>query len=161
MNTPRPTIITVLCILTFLVSSFGLYSAISSFKDPGLSSEVSKNAIEDQFEEAENKAKSEEETKMLEMIKGMIAPLFVVENVRSMGISKIIENILTIIGAILMFGMNKKGFWIYLGGIAVSVISPMIFWGGGLGIGMGLVYGVLSILFCVLYYQNLKEKVTL
>ncbi|GAB4008749.1 hypothetical protein GCM10028808_15620 [Spirosoma migulaei] len=75
--------------------------------------------------------------------------------VRSLAIAQFIYALLTLIGAILMFRLQRIGFWIYVAGIAVGLILPIILAGfGALNVSFGVFF---SMLFAGLYWVSLKE----
>jgi hypothetical protein len=71
----------------------------------------------------------------------------------------ILANILTLGGAYLMFQQRKMGFWIYLMGTAIFVLSPVIVFGASnfMSLGMTFLYGLVGVVFAVLYSLNLKH----
>jgi hypothetical protein len=71
----------------------------------------------------------------------------------------IIANLLTLGGGFLMFQLRKPGYWLYLLGTGISVISPLAIFGvtNLLGIGMTAVLGFVGVLFAVLYAMNLRH----
>jgi uncharacterized membrane protein len=75
------------------------------------------------------------------------------------GVADLIANLLTLFGAILMWKMNRKGYFIYVAGILAWVLGPLVIFGTGSFIAvmesaMGFFTGLL---FCILYAMNLKD----
>jgi hypothetical protein len=100
MENIRPTFLTVLCVLTFLGSAMGLYSAITNYSAAGVASGVTQEAfdeIKDKIEEeGEDQPGSKFAGKILdsvsenlteEKIKNANSLAFIRENSRSFGVS--------------------------------------------------------------------------
>jgi hypothetical protein len=81
------------------------------------------------------------------------------ENIKKNALYSIFANILTLAGAFLMFRLNKTGFWLYLAGTIVSIIAPMVIYGTSnlLSLGMSVIFGIIGVVFVVLYALNLKQ----
>lgn len=81
------------------------------------------------------------------------------ENVIKLNIGNIVANLLTLAGAILMFKMNKRGFWLYLAGIIIWIGTPLALFGVNSvpGIISAVGQGIVGVLFVVMYAFNLKE----
>jgi hypothetical protein len=158
MQNARPTFLTVLCILTFIASAYGIYSAITSYSSADIAAGVGQEAMEkvkDQMDDAAtDEASSAMVDKMMNSVSGALQP----ENIKKNGIATGLSSLLTLLGAILMWGLNKKGYFIYVVGVLVSIIAPVVIYGGGL---MGMATAGWSIftglLFSILYFLNLKH----
>ncbi len=157
MNSIRPNFLTVLCILTFIGSAYGIFQAITSYTTADVTVGVAKDAMEEVTDQIEDQADSEKEAEMANKIIGSITDGLTVENVKQIGIASGISNLLTLLGAILMWGLNKKGFWLYAIGTAIIIFAPIFIYGGFMGAAAGGVYAFIGILFCVLYGMNLKH----
>jgi hypothetical protein len=57
-----------------------------------------------------------------------------------------------------MFQLKKIGFWAYVAGTGIGIITPLIVYGPAnlMGVGITAIYGFFGILFAVLYSLNLK-----
>lgn len=157
MENLRPTFLTVLCILTFIGSGFGIYSAVTNYTSAGFASEVTKDAMEtakDQIDEAANDEKGAElANKILDNVTSNITE----DKIKNNAVASGIAAILTLVGAILMWGLNKKGFYIYVAGTIVSIVAPMVIYEGFMGLlGSGAI-AFFGIIFVVLYFLNLKH----
>jgi type III secretory pathway component EscR len=82
------------------------------------------------------------------------------DNIRKSSIISLVSALFTLIGAILMWGLRKTGYYIYIAGILISIIAPFILMGSGL---MGMLAGGFSafigILFIVLYGVNVRYMI--
>ncbi|WP_460968824.1 hypothetical protein [Spirosoma migulaei] len=147
----RSQFLTLLCILTFLSCAWGLFdSGVSFFQTDAVS--------ETTYVESTNKPPKEEKQpqKYFEDRSAGDAPTpSDPVQVRSLAIAQFIYALLTLIGAILMFRLQRIGFWIYVAGIAVGLILPIILAGfGALNVSFGVFF---SMLFAGLYWVSLKE----
>ncbi|GAB3689547.1 hypothetical protein GCM10027592_06080 [Spirosoma flavus] len=77
------------------------------------------------------------------------------DEVRSLAIAQFAYSLLTLIGAILMFRLQRIGFWIYVAGVAVGLFLPVILAGF---VALNTSFGVFfSLLFVGLYWTMVKE----
>lgn len=157
MSNQKPTFLIILCILTFIFSGKDFYGSIKSYNSP--ESKVSNfNEFLDIF-----LAKMEEDPeaqKSIEIIESKIdefRPTVNVINIKNWSLISLISSILFIIGAILMWGLNKKGYWIYASGFAVLFISALLIFKGIIGIGFSIVVLIMAIVMLILYGLNLKH----
>ncbi len=156
----RPTFLTVLCILTFIASAWGIYSAVTTYAAAEVTIGATKEALDeardkmDEAAQASDQPGSEAMTKIMDSMGDAMDPA----KVRSSVIYSGISSLLALIGAILMWGLNKKGFYVYVLGTIVSIIGPLAVYGGGF---VGLIAAggsvFIGVLFCVLYYLNIKH----
>ncbi len=151
----RPTFLTVLCVLTFIASSFGIYNAVTSYTSAEMAVNVAKDAMDEAQDQIE--AESEEMPAFIGKLLGSVTEGITIENVRSSAIASGIGNILTLLGAILMWSLNKKGFFTYIAGSIVLVLSPLFIYEGFVGVAGSLGAAFVAILFGVLYGLNIKH----
>ena len=93
--------------------------------------------------------------KMMDGVKDMADE----NKIRQSGIIAIIANLLTVAGALLMWRLNRTGFYLYVAGIIAWVASPFIIYGTGSFIAMiGAAFAFfIGLLFIILYAMNLKD----
>lgn len=151
----RPTFLTVLCIITFVVSGFmflsSIYSGITYNKEEQIA--ANEATLEQLLQMA-----SEDETGAME---GVIPAMetFNTENVdyaTLMVTINIISALLSLLGAIFMYKMRKTGFHLYIGSKVIGLI-PLLFF--TLSMPVFLTYGFFiffTAVFVFLYSRNLK-----
>ena len=153
----RPVFLTVLCILTFIGSGWGIISGISSYLTANTAASVAQAAMEDAKEELENegKAGSRLAEKMLSGTSEMLQPA----NIKKSALFSIVASVFTLLGAVLMFGLKKTGFYSYLLGTAIGIVGPFIAFGGAnfLTVITTSAVGFIGILFVILYGLNVKH----
>lgn len=154
----RPTFLTVLCILTFIASGWGIFSNISNYMNAAVNAKVAETLLDSTKEKISKEADSEGTSKLAEQVFSGASKLIDPASIKKNALFSILANLLTLVGAFLMFQLKKQGFWVYLAGTAISIITPIIVYGASniLSIGMTAGIGFFGILFVVLYSLNLK-----
>lgn len=153
----RPTFLTVLCILTFIGSGYGIFSGITGYFTADTAAGVTQAAMEDAKDEITGSS-SDAGTKMAEKMLSGMSEMMNPENLKKNALFTLIASILTLIGAILMFQLKKPGFWMYVLGTIISVAAPFAIFGAGniISMGIALFAAFIGILFVILYALNLK-----
>ncbi len=151
----RTTFLTVICVLTFIGSGWGVVDSIIEYGSADIASSLAREAID----EAQMQLEDDEEVPgFVESIFSSVTEDLTPGNIRKLSILGLIANILTLSGAILMWNLRKLGFSFYVAGIAVLVISPLAVMGSGLtGMMSAGGAGFFGVLFIVLYALNLKQ----
>ena len=85
------------------------------------------------------------------------AGIGVIEYLPALTLINILVAAICVLGAILMRKLNKKGYFLYVLGVAIEIIIPIIIIGSKI-IGSLIVLGsIFSIVFVILYSVNLKH----
>lgn len=151
----RPRFLTVICVLTFLSAISGLWTQADRLWSPGVVADQTRQFFEQVQEgvEAQNNDESAEiMAKFFDTIYDELSP----DKIRLSAIIMLIYESLTLFGAYLMWGLQKRGFYLYLAGIAVAIVGPIVLIGGWLG-GMTAFGGAFfSLIFALLYRSQLK-----
>ena len=153
MENVRPTFLTVLCILTFIGSGWSIYSGISNYYTADISYGLVNEQFEKVQEELDDKDGAEVAGKLLQSIGDSMTP----EKIKNNGIATAITSLITLIGAILMWGLRKTGFYVYVIGAIAAVIAPIAIFGGFAGAMASGGAAFVGILFIILYALNLKH----
>lgn len=153
----RPTFLTVLCILTFIGSGYSIFNAISSYSSADVAVGLTQDVMDEAIDKIEDEAESEKEAALANKILGSVSEGMTAPNIKNSAIASGISALLTLIGAILMWSLNKKGFYLYVIGVAVGILAPMLIFGGILGAASSGVLAFVGVLFSVLYGLNLKH----
>ncbi|MDX2046963.1 MAG: hypothetical protein SFU87_09255 [Chitinophagaceae bacterium] len=154
----RPTFLTVLCILTFIGSAWGIIGGISNYMNASVASEIAGEAIDAAKEEI--KAESDEPgSKVAEKMLSGVSSILDPAKLRKNALFSIGASVLTLLGGLLMFQLKKTGFWVYLLGTFVGIIAPIVVYGANnlLSLGMSTFIGFFGILFVIMYAVNLKH----
>lgn len=147
----RSQFLTLLCILTFLSCAWGLLDAIVSFSQPDTVAETVYVEQKSTDPKQEKQLKKYFEDRSSDDVPLPGNP----EQIRSLAVAQFIYSLLTLIGAFLMFQLRRIGFWIYVAGVAVGLVLPVILGGfGALNTSFGVFF---SVLFAGLYWVSIKE----
>jgi hypothetical protein len=151
----RPTFLTILCVLTFIVSGYQIFNSVSSFSSAEMAGDIAKDAMDEAKDQIE--AESGEVPGIVSKLFGSVTEGLTVENVKNSAIASGIGNVLTLIGAILMWGLDRKGYFLYIFGSLVLILSPLFIIGGFVGVAASGASAFAGVLFGVLYGLNLKH----
>jgi len=159
-NKVRPTFLTVICILTFIGSGWGIISGITNYVSADTVGETKvqmEEAMDDAMDDMDDAEMSEEQLEMVENIIGGFTESITPDNIRNGALVSIFSCLLTLAGAILMWNLNKKGFYLYILGIAILIVGMVLVYGGLMGAITAVGSGFFGVVFIILYGVNLKE----
>ena len=161
----RPTLLTVLCILTFIgstwliVTNFWTYGTAS--KTAAMISAVSKREINDSaFQNDSAKAKVIRRKRSLfgEKMMSSVAKIMTADNIRKNAAGTILSALITLFGALLMWWQKRRGFYIYIAGTLLGIVIPLYFYGVNMtSIGISFFPGFFGLIFIALYALNFKS----
>lgn len=160
----RSTLLTVLCILTFVGSGWTILSSAwaysSAAKTEQMISSVRRQNINDSASRQdstvgkEHKRKSEFGFKMMSTMSKMMTA----DNIRKSAIGAIISALFTLLGAILMWNLRRTGFYLYIAGTLVGISVPFVLYGNNMmAVGLSSFSSFFGLLFIALYALNLKS----
>ena len=154
----RPKFLTFICVLTFLSAISGLWTQADSLWSPGVAADRTRQYFE-KFQEGLEAQNNQDSAQMLEPFFDSIYGQLTAKNIRLSAVILLLYESLTLFGAYLMWGLQKRGFYLYLAGVAVAILGPIVLIGGWLG-GMTAFGGAFfSLIFAVLYRSQLKYMV--
>ncbi len=158
----RPTLLTVLCILTFIGSSYTILGSLYSYKQAHVLSANISNAMEKRRDSVnindsvKTKNKKHESGKMRGFMKGM-EKVYDENNMRTKAIADIITALFTLGGAILMWRGKKFGYFLYILGILIGISIPFFLYGNNLmAVGISSFGSFFGLIFIALYSLNLS-----
>ena len=152
----RPTLLTVLCVLSFIGGGWAIISGIMTVLNP--MGDVEK--VQAQFEQAmEGMDELGSDNPMAGLMEGaMEAALKAAENAVPMSIANMVLAAIGLLGVWMMWNLRKTGFYLYTLASILALGVPFYFLGGGLlammSVGVG---GFISLVFIILYGINLKH----
>lgn len=152
----RPTLLTVICILSFIMGAWGIVSS-------GINLTRDQTAVV-----AEAQAKLEETRAQLGDQAGGLAGKVMdstleitrrgAEHAVPMSVAAILLSLLSLFGAWRMWNLQKSGFWMYVLASVLGLVVPIYFLGGSMvALASVGVAGFFSLLFIILYALNLKH----
>src|SRR5664279_2028772 len=116
----RPTLLTVLCILTFIGSSWLIVTNIWAYgtasKTAAMISTVSKREGNDSIfhkDSADAKVFRKKRSLFGEKMMSSVAKIMTADNIRKNAAGTILSALITLFGAILMWWQKRRGFYIY------------------------------------------------
>ncbi|MBA4850345.1 hypothetical protein [Emticicia sp. BO119] len=151
----RPTFLTILCVLTFLWNAYKFYGAIPSVFTPEKVA-ASKEQANEMMMDMMSKYLSDKDLEEVEKSQEETNKLFTEKNLVTTGIISIISSVLLILGGIWMWGLRKKGFYVYIAGNALGILAPVFIMGGMIGWSIGIASFINAALFTGLYALHLK-----
>ncbi len=148
----RSQFLTLLCVLTFLSCTLGLFDSVVSFSKTRAVAETSYVKRRPDAEERRNQPKQYFEDRAATGEQPMPGDP---DEIRLLAVAQFFYSLITLVGAILMFQLRRVGFWVYIAGIAVGLLLPVVLVGfGALNTSFGVFF---SIIFAGLYWLNLKD----
>lgn len=151
----RPTLLTILCILTFLWNAYKFYGAVPNVFTPE-KVVASKEQANEMMMEMMSKYMSEQDLEKVEESQQETNKMFDEKILLITGIVSVVSSVLLILGGIWMWGLRKKGFYVYVAGNALGVIAPIAIIGGQIGWAIGIMSLINAALFSGLYAMHLK-----
>jgi len=149
----RPTFLTVLCILTFIGSGWGVVSGIKNYITADTAAAMTSQIMAD----AQDKMDKQDTPSFAKSLLGSVSAGLSADNIRKSSIVSLISCLFTLVGAIMMWSLKKIGFYLYVVGCIIIVIGPMIVLGNGLLGMIGSAWsGFICVIFIVMYAVNLK-----
>jgi len=155
----RPTLLTVICILSFIAGAFGLWSGFqNAFTDaPQRELEEAKAQIQESMDQMGDAAASNPMVSRM-MEDGLAMAKTAAEKAKPIGYTNLALTLLGLLGVWQMWNLKKNGFWLYLIASIGGLIAPLVFLGTSMVaiMSVGLI-GLISIVFIILYAVNLKH----
>jgi uncharacterized membrane protein (DUF2068 family) len=162
----RPTFLTVLCILTFIGSGWGILSSVWSYTTAKQTVKMFAQAGQENRHDSLSKKDSVRLQKQHESSEYMIGKkigasartMFTVDNIHKKSIGDLIAAVFTLTGAIFMWFQKRWGFYIYIIGVVIGIVLPFYLFGNDLlTIGIASFGAFFGLLFIALYALNLKS----
>jgi hypothetical protein len=151
----RPLFLTILCVLTFVSSFSGLWTQSERLWSPGVTVYQFQQIFEKVREVMEERSQGQDMA-MVDSLLESVQERLNADNVQTSAIILLIYNALTLFGAYLMWGMQRRGFRFYLAGVGVALVAPVLLIGGWLGFVLAGGEAFFSLIFAGLYSLNLK-----
>ena len=85
--------------------------------------------------------------------------VFTPENLKKAGIAEALAALCCLAGAFLMWQLKKNGYYLYIAGTLIGIISPFVIYGSSnmMSIISSVMVGFVGIVFMILYGVNLKD----
>jgi hypothetical protein len=144
----RPQFLNVLCILSYIGTGIGIIMGIYHLATAG--------AAQASVEMLDNMAGDDMSAipGMESMMDGAIAAA---KYAYVLAAVEIVANLMCLFGVMQMWKMKKMGYYVYVLGQLVAIITPIVLVGGGLFGGIMIVMAIFPIAFIIMYGLNLKH----
>lgn len=152
MNSPiaRPTVLTVLCMLTFFSSVSGLWTQSERLWNPGVVAYETKELFEKLRERLEEQP-NQQDVQTVDRLFNSVIQRTTPETIKNSALVMIIFESMTLYAAYLMWNLRKLGYRLYLGAIPVAFLGSVIVVGGWLGVVTGLAGIFFSSVMAIIY----------
>lgn len=154
----RPTFITVLCILTFIGSGWGLIGGGIQYFTAEKQAREMTIAKQKASADIQKGGKEDEGTKMAGKMLNSMEGAFTEENLKKAGLAAILAAFFCIAGALMMWMLKKTGFYLYIAGTLVGIVAPFLIYGSNnlMSVISSVFVGFIGLIFVILYAVNLK-----
>lgn len=151
----RPTLLTVICIISFIMGAWGIVSSLMN-----MTKDQTAVVAEAQAKMEEAKAQLGDQASGVAgrmMDSGLELTQRAAEHAVPIGVAGIILSMLSLFGVWRMWNLQKSGFWMYVLASILGLVVPLYFLGTSLlaiaSIGF---IGFFTLIFIILYAVNLK-----
>ncbi|MGX5852976.1 hypothetical protein ACWKW6_05005 [Dyadobacter jiangsuensis] len=134
----------------------GLWTQSERLWNPGITADRTRETFEAVRENLERQGNTAEAKTMDKMFEAVIEQT-TAENVKTGAIIMLIFESLSLYAAYLMWNLQKRGYFLYLGGMAVAFLAPLLMIGGWMGVITAMAGIFFSIFMVILYAFNLKH----
>lgn len=152
----RPVSLSILCLLTFMSAFTGLWRQADQLWSPGRAADIMQETFQSVMERMENQLPDDESREAALAIFDSVEQDLTPKTLQTSAIIMLIYESLTLFGAYYMYLLQRRGYKIYLAGVAVGLLGALFVIGGLTG--MILTFGSLffSSVFLLLYRLHLK-----
>lgn len=160
----RPTLLNVLCILTFIGSSWAILTNLWAYgtadRIARMVSDVRHNNIPNAASREDSviyKVGEKKRSAFSEKMMGSLTSLSTAKAIRENAFGAILSAIFTLSGALLMWRLRRIGFYLYMAGVLIGIIAPFYFFGNNLiAIGISSFANFFGLVFIALYALNFR-----
>jgi len=157
----RPSFLTWLCILTFIGSGWTILSSVYTFVSANKYANIlseQRDIRTDSTNVDSSRVNHNGQNAFAKKMKTSFSKILDKDNLRKDSIGKLIAALLTLSGALFMWNLKRFGFYIYIGGIIISIIIPFYLYGNDLiAVGATSFGNIFGLVFIALYALNLKS----
>ena len=166
----RSSFLTALCILTFIGSGWAILSSFWSYRTAPETATIFKKPLDTSKYPTlkkdslllkdsvrlhqRDKAPSVFEEKM----KSSFSQMLLVDNIQNSAMGNFVAALFTLAGALLMWRLKRIGFYLYILGVLIGIISPFYIYGNNfLAVGLSAFGSFFGLIFIALYALNYKS----
>jgi hypothetical protein len=150
----RSTFLTVICVLTFIGSGWGIIKAVREYA----TADTIVSMTTARLDKVEDKLDDKDQPGFVKGIFSSLATNLTAPNIRRQAILSLVSCLLTLGGAVMMWNLKKTGFYLYIAGTIVLVAAPVIMMGTGVvGLIASGMTALIGVVFIGMYGANLKD----
>ena len=154
----RPTFLTVLCILTFIGSGYGIINSVFTYVKADSLSAMITDVNKEINDDLKKKDKTSEEAGFVGNVFNSMSRFSSPEILRKSAVMTLVVSIFCLIGALLMWRLRKTGFYLYTLGTIIGVVAPFYLFGNNFMTNFSAgMQGFIGVLFVIFYAMNLKS----
>ncbi len=131
---PRPQFLILLCALTFISCTLGLFESVTTLINPAKATERLKNPDNDPSVVAPSPQRPDPMGSSGISLPSAEESGVQTGPVEAITISDLVYNLLCLAGAVLMFFGRRVGLYTYVGGIVLKIILPVVLAGSWIGL---------------------------
>ncbi len=161
----RPTLLNVLCILTFIGSSWAILTNVWAYATAAHSAKMVSYASNRMAPDSLNRKDSvvyqigkKKRSAFGEKMMVSLSKMFTEDTIRKNAIGGIVSAVFTLLGAIMMWRLRRLGYYLYIAGVILGIIIPFYLYGNNLiAVGISAFSSFFGLVFIALYALNFKS----
>ena len=160
----RPTLLTVLCILTFIGSTGAIIKSVYNYSTAPQSVKTfisNREKIPADSTIKKDSAMGEGRRNRSAFgvrVMSSVSKMITVENIRKSAIGDFVSGLFTLTGALFIWWLRRKGFYLYVAGTVIGIIVPFCLYGSDLlAVGISSIPSFFGLLFIALYALDFKS----
>ncbi len=161
----RPTLLNVLCILTFIGSSWTIITNIWAYTTAAHSAKLFSYAGNRMTADSLNKKDSvayeigkKKRSAFGEKMMISFSKMLTESSIKKNAIGGIVSAVFTLLGAIIMWRLSRIGFYLYISGVIIGITVPFYIYGNNLiAVGFSAFSSFFGLVFIALYALNFKS----
>ncbi len=161
----RPTLLNVLCILTFIGSCWAILSNVWAYTTASKSVKMISYSRTETIPDSLNKNDSaiyrtgrKRHSPFGDKMIVSFSKMFTEDNIRKNALGGIVSALFTLVGAILMWQLRRTGFYLYIIGVIIGIIVPFYLYGNNLiAVGISAFTSFFGLVFIALYALNFRS----
>ena len=154
----RPQFLTVLCILTFIGSGLSICSSTFNYFNANFAAKMVHISINDSSNLKRDSLKRKKPPAFVQNILKDVQKSMTPDMIRKDSTGKLFSAICCFLGALMMWKLNKRGYYLYIFGIILGIAIPFTLFGNTpLVIFNTIMSSFIGILFIIFYGMNFKS----
>lgn len=158
LKSRRPQFLKILCILTFIGSSMAMVKGVVDYTNAEFTSRILSHVTNDSLTSASPHVQTDKPNNLIKNMLRDAQRSMTLVNIRHEAMGSIISSLLCLIGALLMWYLQKTGFVIYILGVGCSIAIPFFLFGSASFVILKAIPLIFTgVLFIIFYGMNLKR----